>query len=218
MFHAPLCLSNGSLNLAQHLARDHADSLAKLRDGRRGIPVIHLGEVLPKQLRFQTASRLQAVRDAGRCSLAKRRSDVEFIVLRKEGTVNAVDDVPPVIAPVGKRLLTGNLLQLRGEAHGGVRIKDLFKHLPDGRFHLPGDLPGFHSPGILARARVGHVKDIPNGHAVGSRRQQGNALCASTDISAHGAVPKVVFGTGRRVRALGIDQQLIVVRVFVQSG
>lgn len=184
----------------------------------RGVKVQDFAKVLPVQLRLQSASQLKAIGDAGGGSLPEGRSDVEFIILRKEGICNAVEDVPPVVAPIGHRLLVGNLMDLLREGHRCIRIKILFQHFPNGLLRPLGQLPGLHVSGAAARAGVRHIKDITHAHSARTGSQQCDALGTSPNVPVHGVVPEIIPGTGRCIRALGIDQQLIAEGVLVQSG
>lgn len=184
----------------------------------RSVKVHHLGEVLPVQLRLQSASQLKAIGDAGCCCLPEGRSDVEFIILRKEGIRNAVEDVPPVIAPIRQRLLVCNLMDLLREGHFSIRIEVRFQHFLNGLLRPLGQLPGLHAPGAAACAGVRHIKDIAHTHPTRTGCQQRDALGAAPDVPMHGVVPEIIPGTGRCIRALGIDQQLIAEGVLVQSG
>lgn len=184
----------------------------------RGVKVQDFAKVLPVQLRLQSASQLKAIGDAGGGGLPEGRSDVEFIILRKEGIRNAVEDVPPVIAPIRERLLAGNLIDLLREGHFSIRTKILFQHFPDGLLRPLGQLPGLHVSGATARACVRHIKDITHAHPVGSCGEQRDALGAAPDVPVHGVVPEIIPGTGRCIRALCIDQQLFAEGVLVQSG
>lgn len=46
--------------------------------------------------------------------------------------------------------------------------------------------------------------------------QQGDTLGTAPHIAVHGFVPQFIGRAGRRVRALDVDQKLIVVGVFIQ--
>lgn len=142
----------------------------------RGVEVHHLGEVLPKKLGLQSASQLKAIGDAGGGGLPEGRSDVEFIILRKEGIRNAVEDVPPVISPIGQRLLAGNLIDLLCEGHLRICVVHLFQHSADGLLRPLGQLPGLHVPGAAARAGVRYIKNIAHTHPAGTRGKQRNTL------------------------------------------
>lgn len=123
-----------------------------------------------------------------------------------------------MISPIGQRLLAGNLIDLLGEGHRRIRIKILFQHFPDGLLRPLGQPPGLHVSGVTACAGVRYIKDIAHTHSARTGCQQRNALGAAPDVPVHGIVPEIVLGTGRCIRALGIDQQLIAEGVLVQSG
>ena len=123
-----------------------------------------------------------------------------------------------MVAPIGHRLLAGNLMDLLRERHRCIRIEVCFQHFPNGLLRPLGQLPGLHVPGATARAGVRHIKDIAHAHPARTGSQQCDALGTSPNVPVHGVVPEIVTGTGRCIRALGIDQQLIAEGVLVQSG
>ena len=117
--------------MSQHLAADLTDCLANLCDGGWCVPVQHLREILPEQLRIQSAPGLDTVGDAGGCGLPEGSSDAEIIILGQLGSVHAVADVARVIPPVFQRLLTGNLIDLSLQPQGRVGIILVLQHLPN---------------------------------------------------------------------------------------
>ena len=123
-----------------------------------------------------------------------------------------------MVMPIRERLLVCNLMDLLCEGHFGIRTKILFQHFPDGLLRLLGQSPRLDISRPAARAGVRHIKDITHAHSVWARGEQRNTLGAAPDVPVHGVVPEIVPGTGRCIRALGIDQQLIAEGVLVQSG
>ncbi|MBR6862563.1 MAG: hypothetical protein IKM73_14710 [Acidaminococcaceae bacterium] len=130
MVHAPFSSSDSRFDLAQDLSADIADRPAEFRHGGGSVPVQHLDEVLPAQLRIQPASGLDAVGDAGGGSLPEGSSDAEIIIVHQGRTVHAVANVAGVIPPPGQGLLLGDLLDLLNDAHGRVSVILVFQHLP----------------------------------------------------------------------------------------
>ncbi|HCE14553.1 MAG TPA: hypothetical protein DEQ37_05160 [Clostridiales bacterium] len=112
MFNAPFSISDGHFNLAKDLTGNQADSLAKFRCRRGGVPVQHRLEHGSGQFRFQSASGLDSKGDAGRCGFSERSSDRVSIVPGKRRAVNAVEDVLTMGLPVLQRLPLGNLINL----------------------------------------------------------------------------------------------------------
>ena len=47
---------------------------------------------------------------------------------------------------------------------------------------------------------------------------KGDALCAPADITPHSLVPQFVICAGGGFGTLGVDHQLLMVGVFIQSG
>nr|WP_242986936.1 hypothetical protein [Blautia marasmi] len=82
------------------------------------------------------------------------------------------------------------------------------------RLHAPEK----RGAGMGACAGIGNIKDIPQtGRAPGIVHQR-NALGAAPDVSAHRVIPQVIFRTGRCFRALGVNHQLVMERIFVKAG
>jgi hypothetical protein len=216
MAHAPFSHSDGRFNLTQHLSADLTDSLAKLCDGGWGVPVQHLCEILPEQLRIQSAPGLDAVGDAGGSGLPEGSSDAEIIILSKLGSVHAVADVTGMIPPVFQCLLLCDLINLLLQSHCGIGIILILQHLPNRLHSLIRQHPGLHIPGIAARASIRYVKNIPDIHAIGTGCQQRDSLGAAPDIPPHGVVPKIIGRAGCGIRTLSIDHQLIMEGILVQ--
>ena len=123
-----------------------------------------------------------------------------------------------MISPIGQRLLAGNLIDLLCKGHFGVCAVYLFQHFADRFFRLFGYSPRLDISRLTTGAGVRYIKDIAHTHSARTGCQQRNALGAAPDVPVHGIIPEIVLGTGRCIRALGIDQQLITIGVLVQSG
>ena len=79
-------------------------------------------------------------------------------------------------------------------------------------FHLPQ----VRVQGVSPRCRIRHIKDLVQARVSAGFIQQRNALGTTPDVTVHFIVPYIILGTGRSIRSLGIDHQLIRVTVFVQ--
>lgn len=123
-----------------------------------------------------------------------------------------------MISPIGQRLLAGNLIDLLRKGHFGVCAVYLFQHFADRLLRLFGYSPRLDISRLTTSAGVRYIKDIAHTHSARTGCQQRNALGAAPDVPVHGIIPEIVLGTGRCIRALGIDQQLITIWVLVQSG
>ena len=140
------------------------------------------------------------------------------IIRRQERSVNDVEHVLPMVAPIlggqgcgddlqllHKATVAGDLIGLL-QGCGNSRQVRFFQRPQPGRTALP---PG---------AGVGNVKDIPQRRAVSAVIHKGNALRPALDIPTHAVVPKVIGRTGRGVRPLSVDHELIQIRILIKPG
>ena len=145
-------------------------------------------------------------------------ADGIVIIRRQERTVNDVEHVFPVVAPIlggqgrgddlqllHKAAVAGDLIGLL-QCRGHSRQVRFFQCPQPGRTALP---PG---------AGVGDVKDIPQRRAVSAVVHKGNALRTAFDIPPHAAVPEIIRRTGRGVWPLSVDHELIQVRILIKPG
>ena len=168
-------------------------------------------------IRFQPATGHEGVGGAYAGCLPEGRAYVVFIVLCQVRAVNDVKYFPLMFLPIGCCLLRGNGIQQIWQGsdfqavlplqHGMDGIRIGFVHLPKKR-----------AAGIFPAACVRHIEYIMDPGNIGRGIHQGNSLGAAPHISAHGVVPQIEARTGRGVRPLGVDHQLLMVRVFVKAG
>lgn len=71
--------------------------------------------------------------------------------------------------------------------------------------------PQFDRRGTRTRTSIGHIKDIMQAGMFLINIQQANARAASFDVALHPFVPEFVGSTSRGIRALRMNQELIVV-------
>ena len=121
-----------------------------------------------------------------------------------------------MIAPVIQRLLLRNLFDLRRQRHRGIRKESVFQSQLDAGKRASGDLPGTDIDGVLPGAGLRDIENIPQAQGTLIKLQQSDALVAAVNIAVHGIVPKVIFGAGGGIGPLRVDQQLILVVVFVE--
>ena len=73
-----------------------------------------------------------------------------------------------------------------------------------------------HGARVFPFAGIGHVKDVSQLRLLAACVYKGNAGGAAPDKAPHLFVPKVVLGAGGRVRSLGVDHDLLVIRILVE--
>ena len=168
-------------------------------------------------LRLQPTAGHQGIGDADSGGGFELDFDVVLIVLFQKGTVNDRENIPPVVGPVFLRQLGGHIGQLLGQV-AAAHIIVAFQHRHDRRgvFLVHRPQPG--GAGVFTGAGVGNVEYIPQSGPVPGIIHQGDALGPAPHIPAHAVVPQVVLGAGGSVRALGVDHQLFMERIFVEAG
>ena len=73
-----------------------------------------------------------------------------------------------------------------------------------------------HGAGVLPFASVGHIKDVSQLRFLAACVDKGNAGGAAPDKASHLFIPEIVLGAGSRLRPLGVDHGLFVVRILVE--
>ena len=81
---------------------------------------------------------------------------------------------------------------------------------------LCAELPEMHGARVFPFAGVGHVKDVSQLRFLAACVYKGNAGGAAPDKAPHLFVPEIVLGAGGRVRPLGVDHDLLVIRILVE--
>ena len=121
-----------------------------------------------------------------------------------------------MILPVIQRLLLRDLFDLCRQRHVSIREESILQSQLDAGKRIAGDLPGTDIDGVLPGACLRDIENIPQAQGTLVKLQQSDALIAAVDIAVHGVVPKVIFGAGGGIGPLRVDQQLILVIVFVE--
>lgn len=145
-------------------------------------------------------------------------ADGIVIIRRQERTVNDVENVLPVVVPIlggqgrgddlqllHKAAVAGDLIGLL-QSGGHCRQVRLFQRPQPGRTALP---PG---------AGVGDVKDIPQCRSVSAVIHKRNSPRPAFDVPPHAVVPEIIRCAGRGVWPLGIDHELIQIRILIEPG
>lgn len=212
-----LILSDGDLDLPQHLLIDGADRRAKLCRRRRGIPVKNTQEILMLKVfvRLQAAAGHEGVGDADGGGVAEGHAYVEIIIAVKERIVNDVEDVPLVAHPVFVGELRGDLFKLCLNAVLAGHIVPALQHIGYGGGVFILVFPQVDAAGALRAAGVGNIENVPDIRFIPGHVNEGYALAAAPHIAPHALIPEVVAGAGGGLRALGVDHKLFAVRIFV---
>ncbi|OUN68505.1 hypothetical protein B5G12_12585 [Faecalibacterium sp. An58] len=214
-FHLP----DHRCDLQQHLAATLADGGAQGGHGSRRIELINVSERFRSKVVFRGVPTpgQKGEGGAGCDDLLEGKPSVEFIVLLQHGICKDAADLLLVAGPVGVRKRSRCICQLLGQGVCGGAITALQHSLHrDSMPILQRPQPGITRIG--PGTGVGQIKHIPQAQSVAHIVQQGDALGAAPDIAVHAVVPDVITGAGGGVGPLGIDHELVRVRVLVQPA
>ena len=121
-----------------------------------------------------------------------------------------------MIRPVFLCELRSDLRQLFGNAVAAGHIVAPLQSGGNGILMLCTKLPEMHGAGVLPFTGVGHIKDISQLRLLAACVYKGNAGGAASDKTPHLFVPEIILCAGGRVRPLGVDHDLLVVRILVE--
>ena len=166
----------------------------------------------------QSAAAEEHILNARRRRISESQFEVEFIILRKQRTVNDVAQLVLMLLPIIHRFLHGDFFELSRKSAIGRNLIFFFQHRTDNRAVFLIYRPYKRRTGIFSHPRIGSIKDVMIARHVAGHIQQRDAFCASPDIPTHGVCPQLKRRAGGRVRALGVDHHLVVKTIFVQGG
>ena len=155
----------------------------------------------------------QSVFGADGGGLPEGNSDVEFIVPFQIAPVNDAENFLAVIQPLIHHQLLNSDMNLFFQTPGDV--VSVLQRTAGGFFVLFRKLPLRERAGCRPRARVRNVEHIAEFGFVPGNIQQGDSFGAPANIAAHPVVPDPVVRAGGRLRTLGIDHELLLIRVLV---
>ena len=211
---------DGDFHGSQDGFADLADGAAQGGYGLGCVEIQYRGEILRGKVvtLCQTASGKQGIVYADCRRIDESHAFVIFMIAFQSGTVNDAEDILLVGQEVLRCVVVGNLFQLLRKVPGAGDGELLFQVSGDRLFMLRTVAPEVGTAGSFAAAGVGDIEHILELRSVPRGINQGNALGSPADVAAHVLVPDVKAGTGSGFRALGIDQELLVVRILVQPG
>ena len=207
-------------DLPQHLFADLAHRCTEGIYRVRGVEVEDAEEifVLKEGFRLHPAAGHKGVGDADRCGFFEGGFFVVVIILLQIGIRNDAENIPPVIVPVFFGKEGRNPLKLIGKAVGCRDAVILFQHIGNPVPMLRAQLPQIDAAAVLAPARVGNVKNIPEPRPIAAGVNEGDAFAPTPNIPAHAVIPEIIVGAGGGVRALHIDHKLFVIGVLIEPG
>lgn len=175
------------------------------------------GKVLILQIvgRVQAAAGEQDELDAGGEQASEAHLQIQIIKLLQEAVLRVIGEVCQVVpvglphhAPGGLHQLFAQVVFLQGAAplfqRGQHRVLVFLPQLPQVRLPRPP-----HRAGIRV---VEQVLQMGPAIVLADNRNAGGS---GLDPAVHGVVPQLHFRAGHRIRALGVDQQLVIVGIFI---
>ncbi|WP_233452781.1 hypothetical protein [Caproicibacter fermentans] len=121
-----------------------------------------------------------------------------------------------MLLPIFVCQLSGDLLQLIGKTFFAGNLVFLFQRRRNRVLMFRAVLPKVRAAGIFPAARIGNIKDVPDSRPVAGCVDERNPFAAAPDVPAHFFVPDLITGAGHRVGALGVDHELLMVRILVE--
>ncbi|MGN8767268.1 hypothetical protein [Blautia massiliensis (ex Liu et al. 2021)] len=211
-------VSDGRSDFPQHLLIDAAHRRSQRARRFRGVEIenAHKVFVFKVVFRLQTAAQHQGITDTDLGGIPEGHSDVEFIILFQKRILKDAENVPAVVLPVFPRQLRSHGLQLIGKVFACRNAVVFLQHRRHGWNMLLPQFPQVQASGIGPGAGIRNIEHIAQSLAVSAGIDERDTLGTAPHIPAHRIVPDVELRTGGGVRALGMDHDLFVIRVFVQ--
>ncbi|MBQ9995305.1 MAG: hypothetical protein IJP32_02955 [Clostridia bacterium] len=219
MFVCPFVCFYGDFDVSENLFADFADRNSECCDSIGGIEVENAPEILIIKVfcGIPATPGQDGVDSADRRGIQKLRPDGVIIILFQKRIVNDVEDVAVMVIPIflGKipRGLKEHLLK---RCVGNIIIPH--EHIGNRSFVFRLQRPEVQIPRTCPCSGVRYVENVAQTRRIAAGVQEGNPDGTAPDIPSHAVVPDIIFRTGGRVGTLGVDHELFVIRVFVQSG
>ena len=214
-----LIISDSCSDFPQHLLIDIAHRRAQRRRCIRRIEIedAHKIFMFKVVVRVKSAAAHQGIADADLRGMSKGHLDVEFIIFLKKRILKDVENIALIVVPVFLGKALRQIFDLRIQRVRSLRTVVGRQHGGHSRNVLLPKLPQIHISRMRSFAGIRHIEYIAKSVAVASGVNQGNALGAATYKSPHGVVPHIILGTGRRIRSLRMNHDLLMICVLIQS-
>jgi hypothetical protein len=209
-----------SLDLAKHHLGYVAGRAAELHDRIEGVEVENILEyVLGEYIRIQSQPAEHHKGYAIGQGIPKYYAHIQLIQTSQIAAVSRAHELGEIIRHIVLNSVADDVQQLVFKSDGRfIRVPELVRqllsHLLLMRF--------FHVPqperSTIQAVRIRHVENMPECRCACAVVQKCNALCATVHPAAHMLVPQLDGSTGGGVRALCINEDLLLERIFVQAG
>ena len=123
-----------------------------------------------------------------------------------------------MIAPVSMAKQAGNCANLSRQSLAGGDIITIFQRAFGSLFVLLRDRPQRKLYRILSFTCISHIKHKAQLGLVTDGIHQRDALGTTADIASHLGIPEIVLRAGGGVRTLGVDHELFIIGILVQTG
>ncbi|MGX8701590.1 hypothetical protein [Caproiciproducens sp.] len=127
-----------------------------------------------------------------------------------------MENIVLMVLPIFVCQLSGDLLQLVGKTFFAGNGILPFQRCRNRVLMFRAILPKIRTAGILTVSCVGNIKDVPDSRLVTGCVDERNPFAAAPDIPVHFSVPKLISGAGRRVGALDMNHELLMIGVLVE--
>lgn len=185
---------------------------AKVGKDSRSIEVRHPSQIVLIQIvrRVYTAAGQQFVLGAGANQIAEYDLDVEIVQLLQKTVRFFINEVLCHICTDLQCQLFAGIHQQSAEVCA-ITVKFLSQHFTDRCFMLRTQLPDPRRFAVLDRVGICNIMDIGQIRlAAVAFADESDRRCSGIDPAAHFIIPEPDVRAGSGVRALGVDEELIV--------
>ena len=206
-------------NLTKHGFTVLADSHTQHSNGSRFMEVRKIWKVLCMEMLvgIQIAAAEDNVGGADCCCCEKVCLDCVIIILVEGGSSKDGVDLLLMLQPIGRGDFSGDLFELICQAGTRFGVKGVLQHFCNHALVLWGIVPEIRGARFGAAFGIQDIKDISDMPLTVGLIQEDNTMRTFFDVSVHDIVPNIVVGNGNSRGVLCIDQDLIQIRVFIQS-